>query len=81
MANPIYKIKQRLSNNKDWGQEHDIGVLFSNVRDDNDPRLSLKTIMDSFLNNAQFIYQGSKEPSSKNVKVWYQTTKQEDIVE
>ena len=73
MANPIYKIKQLLANNS-WSEDYEIGVLFSNVRDDDDPRLSLKTIMDSFLNNAQFIFQGSKEPESKNVKVWYDTT-------
>lgn len=72
MANPIYKIKQRLADGS-WGEEHNIGALFSEVRDDDDPRLSLKTIMDSFLTKAQFIYQGSSEPESTNVKVWYQT--------
>ena len=73
MANPIYKIKQLLANNS-WSEDYEIGVLFSNVRDDDDPRLSLKTIMDSFFDNAQFIFQGSKKPESKNVKVWYDTT-------
>ena len=73
MKNPIYKIKQLLTNNS-WSKDYEIGVLFSNVRDDDDTRLSLKIIMDSFLNNAQFIFQGSKEPVSENVKVWYDTT-------
>lgn len=77
MANPIYRIKQRLSNGT-WGNEHDIGVLFSNVRDDNDHRLSLKIIMDSFLEKAQFIYMGSETPTSDNVKVWYKTPKEQE---
>ena len=73
MANPIYKIKQLLNNNS-WSEDYEIGVLFSNVRDDDDHRLSLKTIMDSFLNNAQFIYMGDQTPSpTGKVQVWYDT--------
>lgn len=74
MANPIYKIKQKLVDGS-WGStEYPIGALFSQVRDDDNPALSLKTIMDSFLNKAQFIFQGNTEPTSTNVKVWYDTT-------
>lgn len=77
--NLIYKIKQRLKNGSvdDPTAEYfesPIGVTFGNVRHDDTPELSLKTIMDSLLNDAQFIYQGRTAPASKNVKVWYKTS-------
>lgn len=79
MANPIYKIKQKLVDGSWDNTEYPIGASFSEVRDDDDPTLSLKIIMDSLLKKAHFIKQGSQEPTSKNVKVWYDTTEDNGI--
>lgn len=71
-TNPIFQIKQ--TNESSEETVYDLGTLFSNVRLDDHPGYSLKDFYEKFMSEAQFIYTGDKEPTSSNIKVWYETT-------
>jgi cyclopropane fatty-acyl-phospholipid synthase-like methyltransferase len=70
--NLISQIQQTDENNR--VNTYDIGTKFSNVRLDENTTYSLKDFYDAFMTGAQFTYTGSVQPTSNNVKVWYDTS-------
>ena len=76
MANPIFQIKQILANGS-W-KEAPVGSTFDNVyrKTSNGGKYTLTNFYDYVMNafsNIHYVYAGTEEPESDNVKVWYET--------